>query len=118
MSSSGGGQILEHEEENDNEVRREDQQSINKFGRLNARLYEVRGERDALRKKLERIDDASTELMMGSGDRVMLQLGNAFFEAEEEEATEFCEAEVGEIPGAGRQARGGGGRDRGGAGGP
>lgn len=97
MSSSGGGQILEHEEENDNEVRREDQQSINKFGRLNARLYEVRGERDALRKKLERIDDASTELMMGSGDRVMLQLGNAFFEAEEEEATEFCEAEVGKF---------------------
>ena len=47
MSSSGGGQILEHEEENDNEVRREDQQSINKFGRLNALLYEVRGERDA-----------------------------------------------------------------------
>ena len=35
--------------------------------------------------------------MMGSGDRVMMQLGNAFFEAEEEEATEFCEAEVGKF---------------------
>ncbi len=31
---------------------------------------------------------------MGSGDTVMLNLGNAFFELEEEEATEFCENEV------------------------
>lgn len=78
----------------ENEVRREDQENINKFGRLNARLYEVRGERDAIKKKLERIDDASTELMMGSGDKVMLMLGDAFFESSEEDATEFCEAEV------------------------
>jgi len=40
------------------------------------------------------MDDASTELMMGSGDKVMLNLGNAFFELEEEQATEFCEEEV------------------------
>lgn len=86
--------ILEREEENDAEVRRVDQENINKFGRLNARLHEVRGERDGLKKNLERIDDASTELMMGSGDKVMLLLGDAFFEATEEEATEHCEAEV------------------------
>lgn len=46
------------------------------------------------KKKLEQIDDASTELMMGTGDSVMLNLGNAFFELCEEEATEFCEEEV------------------------
>ena len=40
------------------------------------------------------MDDASTELMMGSGDKVMLYSGEAFFEASEDEATEFCEAEV------------------------
>ena len=40
------------------------------------------------------IDDASTELMMGSGDKVMLMLGDAFFESSEDDATEFCEAEV------------------------
>lgn len=40
------------------------------------------------------MDDASTELMMGSGDKVMLFLGEAFFEASEEEATEFCETAV------------------------
>ena len=45
-------------------------------------------------KTLERMDDASTELMMGSGDKVMLLMGEAFFEATEDEATEYCEAEV------------------------
>ena len=40
------------------------------------------------------MDDASTELMMGSGENVMLSLGNAFLETSEEEATEHCEQEV------------------------
>ena len=47
-----------------------------------------------LQKKLEQMDDASTELMMGSGDAVMLNLGNAFFEIDEEEASEFCDDAV------------------------
>lgn len=48
MSSSAGA-MLAREEENDNEVRREDQENINKFGRLNARLYEARDEQAALK---------------------------------------------------------------------
>jgi prefoldin subunit 4 len=47
-----------------------------------------------LQKTLERLDDASTELMMASGDKVMLLVGEAFFDTTEEEATEFCEGEV------------------------
>ena len=31
---------------------------------------------------------------MGDGDKVMLRLGEAMFEATEDEATEFCEGEV------------------------
>ncbi|KAK1747426.1 prefoldin subunit 4 [Skeletonema marinoi] len=88
------GMILSKEEENDNEVRREDQDAINEFGRLNARLDEVKRQVDNLKKTLEKIDDASTELMMGDGDAVMLSLGGAMFEATEDEATEYCEAEV------------------------
>ena len=38
------GMILSKEEESDAEVRREDQDRINEFGRLNARLHEVRDE--------------------------------------------------------------------------
>ena len=47
MASSAGG-MLSPEEENDAEVRREDQENINKFGRLNARLHEAREERNML----------------------------------------------------------------------
>jgi len=86
--------MLAPHEENEAEVCREDQDNINKFGRLNARLHECRDEIASLKKILEQYDDASTELMMGSGDKVMLNLGNAFFELEEDEATEFCEDEV------------------------
>lgn len=117
-SVSSGGAMLQREEESDAEVRREDQDNINKFARLNGRLHELRSERDALKvrscvadkiphslvafslfnrrkqKQLERMDDASTELMMGSGDKVMIFMGEAFFEATEEEATEFCESQV------------------------
>jgi len=86
--------MLSPEEETDVEVRREDQDNINLFGRLNARLHEVRDEKKELKDMLEKIDDASTELMMGNGSKVMLVLGDAFFEAEEDEATEHCEMMV------------------------
>jgi len=48
-----------------------------------------------MKKKLERLDDASTELMMvTNGDQCMLQLGDAFFETTDEEATEHCDTKV------------------------
>jgi prefoldin subunit 4 len=43
---------------------------------------------------LERLDDASTELMMASGDKVMLLIGESFFDTTEDLATEYCEQEV------------------------
>lgn len=94
MSSSSGGAILSPEDENDAEVRRVDQDNINKFGQLNARLYEVRDEKKRIKKKMDQLDDASTELMMGNGDKVLLSLGEAFFEVDEDEATLFCEEEI------------------------
>lgn len=50
VASAGG--MLEREEESEAEVRREDQDNINKFGRLNARLHELRDERNALKVRL------------------------------------------------------------------
>ena len=47
-----------------------------------------------MQKSLERLDDASTDLMMASGDKVMLLIGESFFETSEEDASEFCESEV------------------------
>ena len=43
------GMILAKEEENDAEVRREDQDQINEFGMLNARLHEVKDEISSLK---------------------------------------------------------------------
>ena len=41
------------------------------------------------------MDDASTELMMAdSGDKVMLLSGEAFFETNESDATEYCDYQV------------------------
>ena len=54
------------------EVRREDQVLINEFGRLNAHARELREERALLQKRLEEVDDATTELAMGDGDDVCI----------------------------------------------
>jgi hypothetical protein len=43
-SVSSGGAMLRHEDESEAEVTREDQDNINKFARLNARLHEIRAE--------------------------------------------------------------------------
>jgi hypothetical protein len=51
-SVSSGGGMLRKEEESEAEVRREDQDNINKFARLNARLQEVRGEISSLKVRL------------------------------------------------------------------
>ena len=52
-----------------------------------------------LQKSLERLDDASTELMMAEGDKVLLMVGESFFDTTEDAATEYCEAEVERIQG-------------------
>ena len=52
-----------------------------------------------LQKSLERLDDASNELMMAEGDKVLLMVGESFFDTTEDAATEYCEAEVERIQG-------------------
>ena len=91
------------EEECDAEVRREDQNRINQFARLNARLDEIRNDRAAVKHDLEGLDDASTELMMvdssSSGDDpvVWLLTGEAFAATTSDEAVHYCEAQVEEL---------------------
>lgn len=95
------------------QVRREDQLRINEFGRNNAQLHELREQKKALKvrarsrvqitiylqeptlwtsqDKLDTLDDANTELMMGEGDNVELFIGESFIEASEESAQEYIE---------------------------
>ena len=62
--------MLAQEEEVEAEVRKQDQEQINEFGKNNARLAEVTEELNSLKQQLETLDDASTELMMGDGSPV------------------------------------------------
>lgn len=73
------------------QVRKEDQMKINEFGRNNARLYEIREQKKALQDKLDTLDDANTELMMGEGDNVELFIGESFVETAEDAAGEYIE---------------------------
>jgi prefoldin subunit 4 len=91
--------MLTREQEVDTEVTPRDQENINEFGRLNARLHEVRGEHEGYSSRLEKLDDAATELMMGGGDDVHLLLGDAFIVATEDDATAYCEAQVEKLQG-------------------
>ncbi|GMI29820.1 hypothetical protein TrRE_jg3398, partial [Triparma retinervis] len=91
------GHMLRKEDEVDVSVRPHDQSNINEFGRLNARLHEATAEKDSLNQRLEHLDDASTELMMGSGTKVSLLLGDAFITVTEEDASEFCEEQVDKV---------------------
>lgn len=48
---------------------------------------------------MEGLDDASTELMMGTGETVMILGGEAFFETTEDDAVALCEAQVEKLQG-------------------
>ena len=79
-------------------MRQIDQEAINEFGRLNNRLQEIRADVQQLKLDAEKLEDASTELMMAEGGgRVMLLMGETFVQVNEEYATEYCEKKQGEI---------------------
>jgi len=77
----------------DVEVRLADQEKINEFGRLNNRLLELTADLKQAKQDGEKLDDATTDLMMETveGGKVMLLIGEAFVEVSEEEANEYCE---------------------------
>ncbi|OQR97630.1 hypothetical protein ACHHYP_10177 [Achlya hypogyna] len=86
--------MLAPQQEVEVDVRKEDQDRINEFGRNNSRLADVRDEVKALKDKLETLDDANTEIMMGEGDNVQLFIGESFVQVSEEYAQEYLEAQT------------------------
>ncbi|KAG5626368.1 hypothetical protein R3W88_002758 [Solanum pinnatisectum] len=60
------------------EVTWEDQQNINKFGRLNNRLHELNDEIKAAKEKCENLEDASNELILTDEEIVRFQIGEVF----------------------------------------
>lgn len=66
----------------------EDQQKIIEFGRLNNRLHEIRADIKQYKSDNQQLDDSVSDLMMGTGDKVMIFVGESFMEVSEEFATD------------------------------
>ncbi|KAJ3674715.1 hypothetical protein LUZ60_005331 [Juncus effusus] len=56
----------------------EDQQNINKFGRLNNRLHELEDEIKFSKEANESLEDAGNELILSDEDVVRFQIGEVF----------------------------------------
>lgn len=78
----------------DIEVRLADQEQITEFGRLNTRLLELRAECKQMQSDIEKLDDATSELSMVIGGKVMVFIGESFVECTEDYANEYCEKKV------------------------
>ncbi|XP_004495612.1 probable prefoldin subunit 4 [Cicer arietinum] len=62
----------------DTEVTWEDQQNINKFGRLNNRLHELNDEIKFAKETNDNLEDASNELILTDEEVVRFQIGEVF----------------------------------------
>merc|ERR1711934_545982 len=70
------------------QVTKEDQDSINAFGRLNNQFHEIQGKIEAKKKYSEDLEDATNEIMLVDGDTVKYSYGFVFVHMTEETADE------------------------------
>ncbi|PCD36886.1 hypothetical protein FGRA07_07890 [Fusarium graminearum] len=74
------------------EVRREDQDKINRFSRLHQRELVLGDELSSKNKEKEELDDLSTELELADEDeKIQYKIGDAFFHVSVEQAQEMLE---------------------------
>lgn len=72
------------------EVRREDQDKINKFSRLHQKELKIQEALDVKNKEKEELDDITTELELADeDDLVPYKIGDAFFHVSLEQAQEM-----------------------------
>jgi chaperonin cofactor prefoldin len=76
------------------EVRWVDQERINEFGCLNNRLNELRADLQQITDDMEKLDDATSEMMLATNGKFMILMGEAFIECEEDYITEYCEEKI------------------------
>ena len=80
------------EEEDDVEVRLEDQQNINQFGRLNGRMHDLEDDLKAKQAQHELLDDAANEIILADDDEpVRYAFGECYYEVTKEQAEELLE---------------------------
>mmetsp|Transcript_11423 Transcript_11423/g.19938 ORF Transcript_11423/g.19938 Transcript_11423/m.19938 type:complete len:130 (-) Transcript_11423:511-900(-) len=79
-------------QEQDVEVTKEDQQRINNFNQLNQKYHELEDELKVAKDDLQKIEDASNELMLCSDDDpVKYMVGDSFVNLTAAGATELLE---------------------------
>ena len=83
--------MIRPEDAPDVEVREADQLKICRFGVLNEQLKELRSDKKALEDAIQKMDDASTELMMSEGDSVKILMGDTFLTFQDDAAVEYCD---------------------------
>jgi len=73
----------------------EDQQRINRFGRLNQRLMELRDEMKSKKKQQENLKDAKSEIeALLDDDMCRAKIGECFFDVSNEYAEEFVDKQT------------------------
>ncbi|KAK1264233.1 putative prefoldin subunit 4 [Acorus gramineus] len=77
------------------EVTWEDQQNINRFGRLNNRFHELEDEIKIAKETNENLEDASNELILSDETVVRFQIGEVFAHMPKEEVEERLEMMIG-----------------------
>ncbi|EMC92189.1 hypothetical protein BAUCODRAFT_151620 [Baudoinia panamericana UAMH 10762] len=93
--------MLSHEEEaqigEEKEVRREDQEKINRFSRLHSR---EKGLEEQLKKEKEDLEEISTELELADeDDKVPYKIGDSFFSLSVSQAQDLLSSTVEKIDG-------------------
>merc|ERR1712205_12250 len=79
-------------DDDDVEVRLEDQQRINQFGRLNVRMHDLEEEIKAKVGEVELLDDASNELILADDDEaIRYAFGECYYEVTKDQAEELLE---------------------------
>ncbi|KAF4982497.1 hypothetical protein FZEAL_1890 [Fusarium zealandicum] len=94
----------DEEAANEVEVRREDQDKINRFSRLHQREIVLEEELNTNNKEKEELDDLTTELELADEDeKIRYKIGDAFFHVSLEQAQEMLEEATERIEGESTQ---------------
>jgi len=85
-------------DDDDVEVRLEDQQHINTFGRMNGRLHDLEEDLKAKQAEHELLDDAANEIILADDDEpVRYAFGECYYEVTKDAADELLESQKDKI---------------------
>ena len=89
-----GATMPPKQSEDDVEVRLEDQNAINAFGRLNGRMHDLEDELKEKRSQHELLDDESNEIILADDDEpIRYSFGECYFEVTKDGADELLESQ-------------------------